>query len=100
MRTINSMPEYLYLIDEALFDAGDLLISVGDEGGAPDGDLSFAKQLETQLSELQQSVTDGSYAFADQDLPFMEMVRSLGPQIPFGELLLLINHTHRNGLGG
>lgn len=100
MRTINSMEEYLYLIDETVFDAGDLLMAEDDDESGNSADTNLVKILETQLQELQQRVTDGSYEFADQDLPFMELVRARGNQIPFGESLKLINRTHRNGLGG
>ena len=100
MRTINSMEDYLYLIDETVFEADDLLVSEGGDEDGADTDTHFARRLYTQLRQLQQSVTDGSYAFADEDLPFMEMLGTLGPAIPFGENLRLINRTHRNGLGG
>ena len=42
---------------------------------------------------------DGSYEFADKDLPFMEIVRQHGVfTLPFRDLLNLINETHRKGL--
>ena len=104
MNTINSMEEYLYLVDETLFDAGDLLMALSGDGedgnDETESDISYSQELETQLTELQQSITDGSYQFADQDLPFMQLLQSHGAQIPFADRLELINHTHRQGLAG
>ena len=106
MRKPTTMEEYLYLIDETSFEAGDLLLAAGggeDEGEDevepdPDPELSYASTLEQQLKDLQASITDGSYAFADEDLPFMALVRQPGVSIPFADMLTMINDTHRGGL--
>ena len=99
----STMADYLYLVDQAVFEAGDRVISEGDDEAEPDLDLdldtSFATLLEQQLKALQASITDGSYEFADQDLPFMALVQRYKSQIPFAELLERINSTHRGGLG-
>jgi hypothetical protein len=104
MRTITTMEAYLYLVDEAVFEAGDLIMAEGSDAveaeAEADTNTSFAHTLKAQLEELQTSLTDGSYAFADEDLPFMAMRKTWASQIPFGDMLDLINHTHRNGLGG
>ena len=105
----STMADYLDLVDQAVFEAGDRVISEGDDEAEhehehehehePDLDTSFATLLEQQLKALQASITDGSYEFADQDLPFMALVQRYKPQIPFAELLERINATHRGGLG-
>ena len=42
---------------------------------------------------------DGSYDFADADLPFMAIVDKQNEQVlPFKRMLRLINLTHRQGL--
>lgn len=99
MRKPTTMEEYLYLIDETCFEAGDLLLAAGGDEGDPDPELRYASTLEQQLKDLQASVTDGSYVFADEDLPFMALVRQPGVRIPFGDMLVTINDTHRGGLG-
>jgi len=119
MKTISRMEEYLYLVDETLFDANDLVMMLGAEDSGDDaadgdagdaGDTASDKQqaadshfmitLEAHLQSLQQSVADGSYAFADQDLPFMAVLREHRAQIPFADSLMLINRIHRDGLDG
>jgi len=101
MRKPTTMEEYLYLIDETTFEASDLLLAAGggEDEVEPDPELSYASTLEQQLKDLQASITDGSYAFADEDLPFMALVRQPGVSIPFADMLTLINETHRSGLG-
>ena len=94
-----TMADYLYLVDETVFEVGDLVMSEGYDEADLDLDMSFAKDLEQQLKALQASIADGSYEFADQDLPFMALVERYGRQIPFAELLERINSTHRGGLG-
>ena len=96
------MEEYLYLVDETLFDVGDLIASeaeneAGDEA-EQDGDLHFAHRLEQELQALQESITAGTYQFEDADLPFMATVNEFRKQIPFAGQLDLINRTHREGL--
>ena len=103
----STMADYLYLVDQAVFEAGDRVMSEGDDEAEPepepepepDLDTSFATLLEQQLKVLQAGITDGSYEFADQDLPFMALVQRYKSQIPFAELLERINSTHRGGLG-
>ena len=98
-----TMADYLNLVDQAVFDAGDRVMpedyDEAEPEPEPDLDTSFATLLEQQLKALQASITDGSYEFADQDLPFMTLVQRYKPQIPFAELLERINATHRGGLG-
>ena len=99
MKKPTTMEEYLYLIDQSCFDAGDLMASEGWDETETDLDMRFAPELGQQLLALQASITDGSYQFEDVDLPFMETVNKYRRFIPFTDLLRLINDTHRNGLG-
>jgi len=99
MKTPTTMEEYLHLVDQATFEAGDLVMLEGGDEAVPDIDTSDATTLEQQVKALQDSITDGSYQFADQDLPFMAMLNKPGLRIPFADMLELINDTHRNGLG-
>jgi len=107
MKKPATMEEYLYLVDETTFEIGDLIASeTGDEAGDETGDEAeqdqdthFAHPLEQQLRELQETITTGSYAFEDADLPFMVTVNEFRKRIPFAAMLDLINRTHREGLG-
>jgi len=41
---------------------------------------------------------EGRYHFGREDLPFMDVARDHGQDIPFHTLLKQINETHRKGL--
>ena len=43
-------------------------------------------------------MTDGSYIFGNDNLPFMEIVNRNRGRIPFADLLAMINKTHKEGL--
>jgi len=60
--------------------------------------LAYLEPLVQALRRLRASMADGSYEFGNEDLPFMPLVLTHRSQLPFGELLVTINETHRNGL--
>ena len=93
-----TLEEYLYQIDNAVFETGDLRMSIGYDEEEQDIDMEFVANLEQALLALQKSVTEGTYIFQDHDLPFMDIVRGYGTRIPFTDLLEYINDTHRHGL--
>lgn len=69
-----------------------------DSEGMSDS-LMFIEELERHVKGLYSSLEDGSYEFADEDLPYMNLVRAHGLfTLPFRDLLTVINDTHRNGL--
>jgi len=51
------------------------------------------------MQQMQASLADNTYAFKDENLPFMPLVLN-APQylMPYKTLLMRINDTHRNGL--
>lgn len=64
-----------------------------------EGALAIVDPLEKGLRELQDAITDGSYEFADMDLPFMSIVESQSNVLlPIKPVLRRINETHRKGL--
>ena len=55
--------------------------------------------LAKDLRDMQNAIKDGSYEFADNDLPFMPIVQSQSNlNLPFKPVLRMINETHRKGL--
>ena len=94
-----SMEEYLELIKSALFDVEELRMSVEYDMEFMEGALSFVEALAKDLRDLQNAIADGSYEFADKDLPFMPIVQSQSNlNLPFKPVLRMINETHRKGL--
>ncbi len=69
---------------------------------SPEGYAELVRQslLETEeLRKLYEAMQEGSYDFADADLPFMTIVDRQNERVlPFKRMLSLINLTHRQGL--
>lgn len=94
-----SMEEYLEMIKSALFDVEELRMSVEYDMEFMEGALSFVDPLDKGLRDLQNAIVDGSYEFADADLPFMSIVESQqNVLLPLKPALRRINETHRKGL--
>ena len=94
-----TMEEYLELVKSALFDVEELRMSVEFDMEFMEGALSFVEPLAKDLRDLQNAIEDGSYDFADADLPYMPIVQSQSNiTLPFKPVLRMINETHRKGL--
>lgn len=94
-----TMEEYLELIESALFDVEELRMSVDFDMEFMEAALGFVEPLAKDLRDLQDAIKDGSYEFADVDLPFMPIVQSQSNvNLPFKPVLRMINDTHRKGL--
>lgn len=91
--------EYVDLVEQALFEIGDLRAAVEYDMESMGAATEFLEDLERDMRALRAAMADGSYRFADEDLPFMNLVRKADERVlPFKLLLLKINETHREGL--
>ncbi len=94
-----SLEQFVDLVDQAVYETEELLAAAeydDEEMGMVHG---FVEPLLQSLRALQQSLRDGSHEFADEDLPFMSIVKSQNDAaLPFKFLLRMINNTHRMGL--
>ena len=96
-----TMEDYIELVESALFDVEELRMSVEFDMEFMEGALSFIEPLEKGLRDLLNSLKDGSYEFADENLPFMPIVEAQqNVMLPFKPVLRQINETHRKGLRG
>ncbi len=99
MKRPATMDAYIDLVEQGLFEVEELRFSVEFDEEFMEGALNFVDILEQQLKDLMASLKEGHYEFADEDLPFMELVKTQSNLIlPFKGLLTLINTTHRKGL--
>jgi len=90
---------YVDLIKQAMFEVEDLHAAIEYDSDGMADSLKFIDELERHVKALYGSLEDGSYEFADEDLPYMGLVRAHGLfTLPFRDLLTIINDTHRNGL--
>ncbi len=94
-----TVEDYVNLVDQAIFELEELRLSAEYDMDSMGDALEFVGALEQQVRQLRQSMADGTYQFADEDLPFMKIVEQQGILLlPFKDLLRLINETHRKGL--
>jgi hypothetical protein len=93
------MEEYRDLIKQALYDVQEFRASIEYDEEFMGEAAVFLEPLEARIRELNAAMTDGSYQFSTQNLPFMSIVyQTPGSLLPFKSLLMRINDTHVHGL--
>ncbi len=90
--------EYVRLVEQAIGEVHDLRAGLDYDIEEEGARYVFLEPLEKALTELRASMADGSYHFANEDLPYMKLVNRFRRSIPFAKLLARINETHRKGL--
>ncbi|MBT4835884.1 MAG: general secretion pathway protein GspF [Methylococcales bacterium] len=98
MRRARTVKEYTEMVQQAIFEVGDLRDCMEyhfeEMGKVP----LYLDHLETGVKDVFQKMKDGCYVFADGDLAFMEIAMKHAEDIPFIQLLQQINETHLHGL--
>lgn len=95
----HSAEEYVALIDQVIFDLGELRSSSGYDMEELEPYSPALDLLLQEVRDLRQSLADGSYLFGRNELAFMRIVRKFSAQqLPFIELFYRINRTHTQGL--
>jgi len=94
--------QYVELLDQAIFEVGELIACARDEG---EDDPEFSRQLPVyerlarELKQLRADILEGRHEFGDgADLPFMEALRQARVSVPFMPLLAGLNAAHKTGL--
>jgi len=93
--------DFLDLIDQAIFEMGELIASAEYESDVDDdftGMLPTHRQILDELKKLHAAVHAGTYALSGGvDLPFMAVVRKFRGRIPISGLLETINEIQKQG---
>lgn len=100
MKRPKTTDEYVDLMHQAVYEV-DELRSVMDEDSDEFAPFRpYIDLLDKQLRQMYDDMLTGTYRFDPNgaELPFIEVVRKLGPRLPFGNLLKVIDETHRLGL--
>ncbi|CAK0768066.1 conserved hypothetical protein [Gammaproteobacteria bacterium] len=98
MRRPKTINEYIDLVEQAIFEVGELQAADEWEQEEGHGVLDFIEPLRAQLRLLLEELTAGQHVFGGGDLALMAIVRAKARQIPFNSLFDIINQTHRLGL--
>lgn len=95
-----TVEEYVDLVDQAIFEVEELRMAAEYDMESLGNAMGFVNDLERQLREMRLSMSNGSYHFGRQDLPFMSIVEKQSDRVlPFKYLFRVINETHLKGLG-
>jgi hypothetical protein len=90
---------YVDLVQQAVFEVSELRSSLEYDADGMERTIACIDDLEKSVKAVYAAMVDGSYEFADKDLPFMEIVKGSDDTfLPFRDLLSVNNDTHRNGL--
>lgn len=98
MKRPKTMAAYADLVEQALIEVDEMrhVIEYETDGGAS---TEFLDPLQADLDRLKDAMATDTYEFRDEDLPFMQAVSSQRlEELPFRDLLDVINWTHRTGL--
>ena len=100
IRKIRTSEDYIKLVESAREDIFDLRDAIEYDGDEMARASVYIDQLQANVEALYQSFKDGTYQFADEDLPFMEIVRNNNNYhvLPMIVALKQINRIHREGL--
>lgn len=87
------------MVNDALEEIQDLRDAIEFDEDEMSGAAGFVDRLDVEVRTLRDRMADGSYQFANHDLPFMPVIADESTHfLPFKELLETINRTHREGL--
>ncbi|MDH5785611.1 MAG: general secretion pathway protein GspF [Chromatiales bacterium] len=90
--------EYVRMVDQAIIEIDEFIACLEFDMDDPGEQLKVLNPLLESVREIRKGMADGSYEFANKDLPFMEVANRMSSQLPFTSLLAVINQTHRQGL--
>lgn len=91
--------QYIELVKNAKFEVEEVRMAAEYDMDSMGEALNFIDELEKGLDDMINSMKEGTYKFADEDLPFMHIVANQDDSVlPIKYLLRTINETHREGL--
>jgi len=91
--------EYIHLVEEAVYETEELRVAAEYDMESMGAATGFVDDLEASLRELYNAMKEGTYRFANKDLPYMELLNKQNDKfLPYKHLLNVINTTHRKGL--
>jgi len=98
MKRPKTVQEYVELVRQAVVEVEDLRACLEYELEELQRFPAFLNPLEEGIKGLYQAMQQGTYQWGRDDLPVMAVVRKHEDEIPFVQLLEVINETHRRGL--
>ena len=99
MKKAANFNELIDLVHEAVYEVDELRACLEHDDDEASTYTPYLDTLDTMLRNLHESMVSGKYAGVGKgdDLPYMELFKKYERNIPFRELLRVINSTHREG---
>ncbi|MDA8389570.1 MAG: hypothetical protein M0Z76_02375 [Gammaproteobacteria bacterium] len=99
MHTPTNPDEFLDLLDQAIFETRDMLSAIETEGEEFDLGpyVGVFEALERILVGLFEEIQGGRHVFGEGSLGFTEIVERYRRQIPFADVLDMLNTVQRDG---
>jgi hypothetical protein len=100
MKRPKTIDEYVDLMHQAVYEVDEIRSIMEEDSDEFAPFRPYIDLLDKQLRQMYDDMLAGRYKFDPNgpELPFMEVVRKLGPRLPFGNLLKVIDQTHSKGL--
>lgn len=100
MKRPKTVDEYIDLMHQAVYEVDELRSVMDEESDEFAIFRPYIDLLDSQLRAMYEEMQKGAYRFDPNgpELPFMAVVHKLGARLPFGNLLKVIDQTHRFGL--
>ncbi len=98
-----NLEEYLDLLDQAIYEADEIIACADDEDSIDSMDLTellpVYEALAAELKKLHKTLKNGQHQFANgKNLSYMPLVDAWRHRIPFTDILGILNDTHMKGL--
>jgi len=93
-----SVEQYVKLVDDTLIDVEEFMACLEFDMDEPGEQLQILEPIAAVLTKMRAEMSDGSYLFGKDDLPFMDVANKLSLSLPFTQHLAVINETHKKGL--
>lgn len=100
MKRPKTTDEYVDLMHQAVYEVDEIRSIMEEDSDEFAPFRPYIDLLDKQLRQMYEDMVAGRYKFDPNgpELPFMDVVRKLGSRLPFGNLLKVIDETHRLGL--
>ncbi|MDH3354935.1 MAG: hypothetical protein OEL79_06945 [Chromatiales bacterium] len=93
-----TVEQYVKLVDDTLIDVEEFIACLEFDMDEPGEQLQVLEPIAAELLKIRNGMSDGSYIFSKEDLPFMNVANKLSTSLPFTQHLAVINETHKKGL--
>ncbi|VAW57743.1 hypothetical protein MNBD_GAMMA07-277 [hydrothermal vent metagenome] len=99
MRRARTVEEYVAWVKDALYELDDMRASIEYDEEGMGASRPYMEEIESSLKNIFKLMESGDYCWNTGDLSYISVIRDLDEHtIPFRQLLIRINDTHKQGL--